>query len=143
MASPKRILIGVIAIAMCLSAGGCAAKAEKLRRKNDLLQIGLAYHMWWSSYGEDKGPKNADDLQPFLLDVPATYQKLQDGWYVVAWNASLKETTKAGSTAQHVLAYEADVPQKGGQVVFADGHVEEMTADAFGGAKKAVEVKKE
>lgn len=143
MDSPTRVLIGLGTALVCLVVTGCAANAENLRRKNDLAQIGLAYQMWWTAYANDKGPKTADDLKPFLLDVPATFQRLQDGVYVVVWNASLVETTNSGMTPQFVLGYEADVPQKGGQVLFVDGHVEEMTADAFGSAKQAVKAKKE
>jgi prepilin-type processing-associated H-X9-DG protein len=142
MPSPRKWLLGLIAALMCLPAAGCAAKAEQLRRKNDLMMIGLAHHNWWSMHGDGKGPAAVADLQPFLQDSPATFKKLQDGVYVVVWGASLAETIKAGSTTEYVLAYEAAVPEKGGQVVFVDGHVADMTAEAFKTAKKAVEAKK-
>lgn len=73
-------------------------------------------------------PKKVEDL-PELPNQLA--QAIRDGVYVVLWNAA---PNAASST---VVAYEKDVPDKGGMVAKLGGQVERMTAQEFQTAPKA------
>jgi hypothetical protein len=73
-------------------------------------------------------PKKIEDLKG--LDS-RTIKALQDGDYVVLWGA--RENTPATA----VIAYEKDVPKKGGMVANFTGSVVRMTAEEFKAAPKA------
>ena len=52
---------------------------------------------------------------------------------LVYWGAGLSDGPDAAST---VLAYQKDVPEKGGEVLMQDGTPKKMTADEFKAARK-------
>jgi hypothetical protein len=62
-------------------------------------------------------------------------ERIAQGRYVVVWNGNYKRMQSASFAT--VLAYESDVPTKGGCVCMADRHVRRMTAQEFQAAPKA------
>ena len=79
-----------------------------------------------------RSPSKLDDLTEMKRDLPQVYRAIQDGAYVVYWNAPL-------TPAEAVVAYQRDAPTKGGVVLAADGSVSDMTPEQFRGALKAAE----
>jgi hypothetical protein len=73
-------------------------------------------------------PKKVEDLKG--LDARAV-EAIKDGTYVVLWNAN----PNAPGTA--IVAYEKDVPTKGGMAADLTGTVKRMTAQEFQTATKA------
>ncbi len=71
-------------------------------------------------------PKGVQDLRD--LDA-RTRHAVEDGTYVVVWNV-----TGTGGT-DPVVAYEKDVPEKGGMVATLNGAVTRMTPQEFKAAK--------
>jgi hypothetical protein len=96
---------------------------------NDLKQLGL-YYLNFATTG--RSPSRLEDLADLKRDLPRVYQAIQDGVYVVYWNAP---TTAASS--QTVLAYVHDVPTRGGVVLLLDGSVTNMTPQEFQAAPRA------
>ena len=96
---------------------------------NDLKQIGL-YYLNFATTG--RSPSRLENLADLKRDLPRVYQAIQDGVYVVYWNAP---TT--GAASQTVLAYVHDVPTRGGVVLLLDSSVVNMTPQEFQAAPKA------
>jgi hypothetical protein len=125
--------VGVLAAAALVLAGcsGLQEAAKKKQAENDLRQIALAYHA--SNDTNHKPPAKVDDLKPQLeAEAAKVFQALKDGEYVVQWGTPVtgKDTDKT------VLAYQKDVPTKGGPVAMVDGFVKQMTAEEFQAAPK-------
>ncbi len=96
---------------------------------NDLKQLGL-YYLNFATTG--RSPSRLEDLADLKRDLPRVYQAVQDGVYVVYWNAQT-----AGASSPTVLAYVHDVPTRGGVVLLLDGGVTNMTPQEFQAAPKA------
>jgi hypothetical protein len=79
-------------------------------------------------------PANVDDLG-IKQEAPKLYQAIADGHIIVYWKASA--TNAPAGTSNTVLAYDADVPTKGGAVAMLDGTARKMTAEEFKNAAKA------
>jgi hypothetical protein len=126
----------VIVLVACVLPLGCGKGAINTKNSNDLKVIGLAFHNF-SADKPGKAPMKAEDLDPYMKDVPDASKGLKDGKVVFLYGASLQDIMKAGMTSDTVLAYEKDVPAQGGLVLFADGSVQKMSAGEFQTAKKA------
>jgi hypothetical protein len=98
-----------------------------------LKQIALAYHS--HSDAAKKPPAKMDDLRPYLKDSPGVYESLEKGQIVCYYGAALLSLTQG--TSNTILAYERNVPEKGGPVAYADGSVKTVTAEQFKAAPKA------
>lgn len=109
-------------------------KLDKLKRRNSLKVIGLALHNY-NAASPTAPPRQPEDIQPYLEPTP--YAELRTGKFMVVWGASIEKMYQAGTLEQHVLAYEAEVPERGGAVLMADGSVRDMTPAEFQAAKKA------
>jgi len=103
--------------------------AGRLNPGNDLHQIYLYYNMQTTNLG--KPPARLEDLPDLKKDMPAVYQGIQDGIYVVFWNARA-----TGDSSQTLLAYVKDAPTQGGMVVMLDGSVQNLSAAQFQAALK-------
>jgi hypothetical protein len=77
-----------------------------------------------------KAPAKLQDLAQFEQIYSTGFQALKSGQCVVVYN------TKPDKSGNAVLAYEKDVPQKGGSVLMSNGTVKEMTPQEFEAAKK-------
>jgi hypothetical protein len=134
------VLIGVV-IALLLGCGGVRNAAARVQRSNRLKAVALAY----INYCDDnrgKAPAGAADLQRYVSEFPDVSQALQNGDIVVFWNVRFPDDMQQQGTSNTVLAYEKDVPAKGGMVAMGDGSVREMTAQEFQTAGKATPGKK-
>jgi len=115
---------------------GAEGEKERVRSANNLFQIGKAVQM----YVKDQGayptslsalfPKYLADLR--ILENPARAAHLPDGDYCLV---PLTKESAAKQPWAKVLAYEilsrGEAPQEGLNVLFADGHVEYITVEAF------------
>src|SRR5262245_59180140 len=122
-----------------LASAGCPPMynaAERQRRSNMLRAIGLAYHSLNDETG--KAPAGPDELAPYLNDFPQALQYLKSGEVVFLYSVPIKNlmANEAG-LSQTVLAYEKDVPARGGLVLMADGATQSMSPDEFNKAAKA------
>jgi hypothetical protein len=101
--------------------------AVPLDPKNDLMQLGL----YLKSHGKNgRYPSKLDELADMKRQWPQMYQAIQDGAYVVCWNAPF-------TPDDAIVVYERDAPTKGGAVLRADGSVSIVTPDEFKDAPKA------
>jgi hypothetical protein len=126
------------ALGVCLALTGTARAqfaADKIKRQNDLKQIGIAYHAY--NDANAKGPAKAADLAPFFENDKRLLGLLENKDIVFIFGVGLRDMTDG--TANTVLAYEKDVPTKGGYVLMGDATTKMMTADDF---KKAIVAKK-
>jgi len=103
------------------------------RRQNDLKQIGLAYHNYFSA--NNRAPSKVEDLAPFYESSVELTRSLKSGDIVFFYGVGLREM-KAG-TSNTVLAYEKAVPTTGGYALFGDGSVKMLTPAQFKSAVKA------
>ena len=101
--------------------------AVPLNPSKDLRYLGL----YLQNHGKNgRSPSKLDDLPDMKRDLPQVYRAIQDGDYVVYWNAPL-------TPADAVIAYERDTPTKGGVVLVADGSVSRLTPEEFRAAPMA------
>ena len=131
------VLTAVAVVGLMLSSAGCGGGGGSAdpKTQKELADLGAIYH----SHNEGmrgKAPTKVEDLAPYAADHKAGYEALKAGKYEFVWNVPLQAMMKTG-TDKVVLAYEKDVPTKGGAVVMADGSVKKMTADEFQKSPKA------
>jgi hypothetical protein len=124
------LLLAVIILA--LSSAAVSARQEKTPIVNDLKIIVLAYNL--HNLDTKMGPTKADDLAPYL-DPENREQRLlealKSGQIQFQYNVSIAYILKTTGVAKTILAYEKDVPTKGGYAVFADGNVKKLTPEEF------------
>jgi len=123
---------GVLVIALTVTASGCG---DNQKVTNDLKRIGLAYHDYCDS--TRKAPTGPKDLEPYYERDAKLTQALDSGQYVFYWNVRIEDMIKGAGTSNTVIAYEKDVPTKGGLVLIGDTSVRRMTAQEFAQAPKA------
>jgi hypothetical protein len=99
-------------------------------KANDLKEIAVMY-LTYLDKNPNKSPFKVDDFAALASDYPQGMAGLKQGRYVVRWNA------KMPTDAQKIVAYESDVPSKGGLVVSLMGETRTVTADEFKTAAKA------
>jgi hypothetical protein len=106
--------------------------AKRVIDEIELKELGLSYMSATAING--KPPANAEELG-LKQENPKLYQAIADGHIIVYWKAS--PTNAPAGTSNTILAYDADVPTKGGAVVMMDGSPRKMTAEEFKAAPKA------
>ena len=124
--------IPVCVVALLVLGGGARAAADDVTT-NDLKQIGLAYHNHHDA--TNKGPANAKELAPYFENNKRLLDHLESKRIVFFYNVRITQMTEG--TSNTILAYEKDVPTKGGLALFGDGSVRKLTADEFKKAPKA------
>jgi hypothetical protein len=125
-------------LSLTASAQAQLTAAERQKRTNDLKQIGLAYHNYFDSL--KKAPAKAADLGPFVENDKRLLGLLDNKDIVFQFGVTPLEMTDG--TSNTVLAYDKDVPTKGGLVLMGDVSVKSMTAEEFKKAKLATPKKK-
>lgn len=91
------------------------------------IELKNIYDIYWHfNKRNEKPPTELADLDRTEYDSlhPTALRGLREGKYEVVWGLKSKD----GRT---VLAYEKDVPTKGGRVIMADGTIKAMTAAEF------------
>lgn len=124
---PFALLVFLAALALgCGGKSGPSSPPEQIRLK----EINEMY--WHFVRSQKKPPARLGDLakRQYEGNYSGAVQALREGKYLVVWGVNSKD---AGT----VLAYEKDVPARGGPVLMADGTVKEMTAEEFRASKKS------
>jgi hypothetical protein len=126
-------LSAFVALGLCLALTNTTRARDVDPKKivNDLKQIGLAYHNYHDANA--KAPTKPADLGPFIENDKRLLGMLENKDIVFVFGVKITEMTDG--TSNTVLAYEKDVPTKGGAVLYGDGSVKKLTADEF---KKAI-----
>lgn len=133
-----RLFCTLLVVAACTLTLGCGKMrdaANRTKTANDLKVIGLAFHSYCDK-NTGKAPTKAEDLEPFMMGDASGIAALKSGKVVFFWGVTMPDLMKAGPS-EVVLAYEKDVPEKGGAVLMGDASVRQMTPDDFKAAKKA------
>jgi hypothetical protein len=128
-------ILAIVTLVLAVAVAPLAAQVRPSNASNDLKQIALAFHNHLDA--TNKAPQKADDLVPYLDKNQKLIDALKGGDYVFLYGVTLLQMTEGSSNT--VLAYEKDVPTKGGFVAYGDGSVKKLTADDF---KKAILAKK-
>jgi hypothetical protein len=118
-------------------AAGCSSRAKvdtpptytALQDLNDLL------HAAGDATG--RPPKSLADLDRYKTLFPRGYEAVRSGEVVVLWGTPLKGEGEAGKD-EAVVAYEKNVPNAGGYVLFSAGTVKKLTSAEFEAAPKTV-----
>jgi hypothetical protein len=122
-------------LGLLIATSGVRADDERVTA-NDLKQIGLAYHGYADANG-GRAPKSAEDLAPYFENSKKLLDHLKTKRIEFFYGVRLVEMTEGSSNT--VLAYEKDVPTKGGFALYGDGSTKKLTAEEF---KKATLAKK-
>jgi hypothetical protein len=126
---------------LILGAPGCGFQkaAERVKKKNLLMQAGLAYHQCHDTLS--RGPVNLEEFKKYGGAPPEVNQALENRELVVHWGVHIIKDMPKGTGAT-VLGYDKDVPTKGGWVLMGDGTVKEMAAKEFEAAPRPEGAKK-
>jgi hypothetical protein len=129
------IASGLVVLA-CILACGATAKvreaSERMKRSNDLKQIGLTYINFFDN--KKKPPANLNELITWAgQNQPEAVAVLQQagpgGAYVILWNVDpIKQPAGSSNT---VLGHESKVPGAQGLVLMADGAVHNLSPAEF------------
>jgi hypothetical protein len=79
-------------------------------------------------------PKNPEDFRDYWDSMQGSFDRVQQGEFVVAWGVG--RSTAPGPGLQ-VLVHEKKVPTDGGWVLLRNSTVKQMTAAEFAAAPKA------
>ena len=124
-------------LALCLAAVLLLAGTSRADdvNGNDLRQIGVAYHNHFDA--TMRAPAKAKDLAPYFENSKRLLNFLESGQIVFPYNVRLTQIINTTGASKTVLAYEKNVPAKGGWVLLADASARKMTAEEFKKAPKA------
>lgn len=102
-----------------------------------LLQIGDMYRSFQAV--RNRPPANLIELGSMKAISGNAYEAVRNGSIVLRYGASMSDTKEEPGppTSDEILAYQKEVPEKGGKVLMLDRNVKTMTADEFKAAKKA------
>jgi hypothetical protein len=112
--------------------GGASDPAVDKQMDADLKRIGIAYHLHFDA--KRKGPATGEDLGPFLENDQRLLGLLKSGDIVFIYNVGILDMD---GTSDTVVAYDKNVPTKGGMVLMGDAVTKRMSADEFKKAKVA------
>jgi len=127
-----------LALSLCFGCGGSGGPVtETVAIQSRLGEVAELYRTY--SAMSKKPPKSLADLRTIENVAPSGLTPLVTGEVVVYWGAELPDLGEepTGPESDKVLAYEKDVPEKGGQVLMLDRRIKTMTAEAFAAAPKA------
>ncbi len=116
----------------CLAAAlaSCGRGSTNAKLPNDALSdFNNAYQNYAAALGTT--PTGIAELKSFEPSSKGV-QAAEAGELIVVWKAKVADTPEAART---VLAYEKDVPQKGGRVLMVDGAIKDMTPQEFAASK--------
>lgn len=105
--------------------GGIVASAGRVVPEQDLRQFAQLYLL----DAQTNVPRSLADMPGLRRDLPKAYPAFEDGRYIVLWGADPNRASDGASRT--LLAYEKATPEKGGVVVFLDGHTANITPQEF------------
>lgn len=134
---------GILALSfgLALAVSGCGSKqaaptqeSATLSKLNDVAELYRVY-----TITNKKPPKSKAEAGKMENAVPSGLTPINTGDIVVFWGAELIDLGEepSSTTSDKILAYEKDVPEKGGKVLTLDRRVKSMTAAEFASAPKA------
>ncbi|MBY0525795.1 MAG: hypothetical protein K2R98_20550 [Gemmataceae bacterium] len=134
----RSITVWLLALASVCLVMGCGTSAnvgERIKTQNDLKQIALTYLTYETNTG--KPPSKLEDLATLKTDNPQAYQAIQDGKYVVVWDASTARN-QADGLSNVILVYSTNADAKGTRpVAMMDGASKLVDAQEFDKTPKA------
>ena len=122
-------LLPTLTILTLCTGAGAQGRQEKMFVEQDLKIIVLAYVNYYDE--TKKGPTKAEDLAPYFENDKRLLETLKSGQIQFRYNVGVVDIVKTTGVAKTILAYEKDLPTKGGYAVFADGSVKKLTAEEF------------
>lgn len=120
---------------------GCGSNdgpvTQEVAIESRLGEVGELYRLYTAQ--QKKAPKSVADARTMENAVPSGLTPIVSGEVVVYWGAELTGLGEepSGPESDTVLAYEKDVPTKGGQVLMLDRRIQTMTPEEFAAAPKA------
>jgi hypothetical protein len=123
----KKVLAGLLVLVLGASVTH-GQVFDKAKVSNYLKQLGLAYHNY-SDANAGKAPAKAEDLAPDFDNDKKLLDALKSEDIVFIYKVRIVDMT--AGTSNTILAYEKDVPTKGGQCLYGDGSVKKLSADEF------------
>jgi hypothetical protein len=105
--------------------------AKRVIDEVELKQLGIYYIN--AATINNRPPASVDELG-IKQEAPKLYQAIADQSIIVLWKTN--PMNAPAGTSNTILAYDADVPTKGGAVLMLDGTPRKMTADEFKNAAK-------
>ncbi len=130
-------LLATLGILCCLVAGCGGPTVENspaVFDNNALSEVRDMYEVYTQVH--KKAPRSLKDFAMFSDGSPTGIVAVKQGDVVVVWEVKLSEDA-ASDSADEVLAYAKEVPEKGGLVLMKNRQIKSMTADEFKAAPKA------
>ncbi len=127
-----------LVLTLCLGCGGSGGPVtQEIAIESRLGEVAELYRTYVTV--TKKAPKSLADLRTIENVAPSGLTPLVTGEVIVFWGAELTSLGEepSGPESDKVLAYEKDVPQKGGQVLMLDRRIKTMSAEEFAAAPKA------
>jgi hypothetical protein len=143
--SKKFRLMMALSLGLCsFSLVGCGSsqpvatpESATLSKLNDVAELYRVY-----SITNKKPPKTKAEAAKMENAVPSGLTPINTGDIIVLWGGELTDLNEepTGPKSDKILAYEKDVPAKGGKVLLLDRNIKTMTREEFAAAPKAAEL---
>ncbi len=143
--SKKFRLMMALSLGLCsFSLVGCGSsqpaatpESATLSKLNDVAELYRVY-----SITNKKPPKTKAEAAKMENAVPSGLTPINTGDIIVLWGGELTDLNEepTGPKSDKILAYEKDVPAKGGKVLLLDRNIKTMTPEEFAAAPKAAEL---
>ena len=143
--SKKFRLMMAMSLGLCsFSLVGCGSRqpvatpeSATLSKLNDVAELYRVY-----SITNKKPPKTKAEAAKMENAVPSGLTPINTGDIIVLWGGELTDLNEepTGPKSDKILAYEKDVPAKGGKVLLLDRNIKTMTPEEFAAAPKAAEL---
>ena len=141
MSKMFRLMMALSLSICCFSLVGCGSRqpvatpeSATLSKLNDVAELYRVY-----SITNKKPPKNKAEAAKMENAVPSGLTPINTGDIIVLWGGELTDLNEepTGPKSDKILAYEKDVPSKGGKVLTLDRRIKSMTPEEFSSAPKA------
>ena len=143
--SKKFRLMMSLSLGLCsFSLVGCGSRqpvatpeSATLSKLNDVAELYRVY-----SITNKKPPKSKAEAAKMENAVPSDLTPINTGDIIVLWGGELTDLNEepTGPKSDKILAYEKDVPAKGGKVLLLDRNIKTMTPEEFAAAPKSAEL---
>jgi len=143
--SKKFRLMMALSLGLCsFSLVGCGSRqpvatpeSATLSKLNDVAELYRVY-----SITNKKPPKTKAEAAKMENAVPSGLTPINTGDIIVLWGGELTDLNEepTGPKSDKILAYEKDVPAKGGKVLLLDRNIKTMTPEEFAAAPKSAEL---